>query len=395
MNNRYQPKKAGRRSRVALGVASVGAVAVLAACAGTSSGSSAAPSGSSSTGASASSVSDIVAKATASIEKHTGPQTEWTGPTTGPTIDGGKNIVVIGSNLSNNAVEEYSKEIEGAGKAVGWNITVLDGKGTQSGWVSAFNAAISRKPDGIITDTSADALKTQLSEAAAQNIPVVGIHAAAFPKAYPDQHLFFNEESNPQELGSAIADYAIADSKGKARVVILYDAEYAIARAKAEAIKAEIEKCSTCKLLAYVNSPIADEQTDIPPLATKWWSQYGKGTYILTIADTYFDYMVPALKSAGVPPDGLKLVGSDGTPTAYQRVRTGSYEIATVPEPWGLFGYQAIDELNRAFHNAAPSLYTPPVYIVNKANIDTQGGKQDKFEPQNNYRQHYLKIWNK
>jgi prolipoprotein diacylglyceryltransferase len=49
----------------------------------------------------------------------------------------------------------------------------------------------------------------------------------------------YNITSSAKDIGNALADYIIADSKGKGRAIILYDAQYAIARLKAESMKHE------------------------------------------------------------------------------------------------------------------------------------------------------------
>ena len=52
--------------------------------------------------------------------------------------------------------------------------------------------------------------------------------------------------------------------------------------------------------------------------------------------------------------------GGDGSVSAYDRVRQGQYQAATIPEPLNLHGWQAIDEMNRAFAGAPPSGYVTP-----------------------------------
>ncbi len=65
----------------------------------------------------------------------------------------------------------------------------------------------------------------------------------------------------------------------------------------------------------------------------------------------------------------------------------------TVSEPIELQAWQAVDELNRAFHNEAPSGFVQPPFLVTKENIHSEGGDQNTFIPSNNYKQHYLEIW--
>lgn len=341
----------------------------------------------------ASGQANAVAAAKAFVKAHETFNTTWPGPTTGPTAQAGKSVVVVVSELSNPAAVDYADAIKAAGKSIGWKVTVLDGQGTQSGWVDGLNAAIADHPNGIVTDITASSVQPELKEAAKAGIDVVGIHSDTQAGPYPQYHEFYNEQTVTAQIGKAIADYAIAASNGHARVVILYDDLYAVARQKALVMKQTIESCPGCKVLAYVTSPTADDQTDLPALATRWWADYGKGTYVLTVGDNNLDYIAPALKSIGVPANGMPLVGSDGIPAAYQRIRTGQYQVATVPEPWGLFGWQAIDELNRDFHHMRPDAFSPPVFIVTKANVNAQGGNKDEFIPAYQYETHYDNIW--
>ena len=50
----------------------------------------------------------------------------------------------------------------------------------------------------------------------------------------------------------------------------------------------------------------------------------------------------------------------DGSPAAYQRIRTGTYEIGTIPEPAAMQGWQAMDEMNRALDKRRPAASGSP-----------------------------------
>ena len=58
----------------------------------------------------------------------------------------------------------------------------------------------------------------------------------------------------------------------------------------------------------------------------------------------------------------------------------------TVSEPIELQAWQAVDELNRAFHNEPPSGFVQPPFLVTKDNIHTEGGDKNTFIPSNNYK---------
>jgi len=318
-------------------------------------------------------------------------QTTWTGPTEGPKATPGKHIVYLSGDQSNSLDKAYGDSIVAAAKTIGWTVTTIDGQGSPTGWLSGMNQAIGLHPDGIAIFADAASLKDAIASANTAKIPVVGLHAAAQPG--PSNGLFTNIQESAELIGKAQVDLAVADSKGKARVIIVYHGEYQIAQIKADAMKKELAACSGCKLLEFSNFPAAESAQRTPQLMTSWVSKYGPDFYVLSVGDNDFDFAVPALNAGGVPKTGVKLVGSDGTAAAYQRIREGNYQIATVPEPAELESYQAIDELNRAMNGAQPSGFVPPAYLVTKNNIDAEGGAQGLFMPSNDYKQHYADIW--
>jgi ribose transport system substrate-binding protein len=337
---------------------------------------------------------DALSDAEAVVKKFTGPQTTWSGPTAGPKAPAGKHIVFISCGAFNQICVSVGKSVEEAAGKIGWEVTTIDGKGNASGWLSAWNQALALKPDGIIGFTSADAVQAPIQEAKSMGIPVVGVLAAAKPGPDPEEGLFANVSQDPASIGAAEAQYAIAKSKGTARAIVVYDALYAIARYKAEAMKAEIAKCSGCKLLEYVNTPAAQIEQNAGQLISSWVTKYGsEPIWILTVGDVFADFMVSPLRSGGVNPSDVMIVAADGFPSAYARIRKGDYQVATFPQPHTQLAYQAVDELVRAMSGAAASGYAPDVYIVDKSDIDQNGGEQDKYIPANGFAEHYLSIW--
>lgn len=336
---------------------------------------------------------DPVQAAIEATARRTSPQTQWFGPTSGPRAATGKKIVCINADSKNPIENLWGNSVAEAAKTIGWEVSVLDGKGTVDGQIAALNQAIALNPQGIVTSANVAPLLDPLTVATSQGILVVGIHASAMPGPDPAHHLLYNITSSGKEIGNALADYIIADSKGKGRAIILYDAQYAIARLKAESMKQELSTCPGCKLLDYVNSPLNDVATQMPRLGSAWVTRFGPSFYVMTIADYYYDFLVPSLRTGVVGPDDVKLLGSDGTPEAFNRVRSGNYQVATVPEPATLQGYQAVDALNRAFQGEKPVDFQQPVYLVVKQNVDKEGGDKNLYDPSNNYRERYLKIW--
>ena len=116
-------------------------------------------------------------------------------------------------------------------------------------------------------------------------------------------------------------------------------------------------------ILELVDTPIAEVQTRMPGITTALYQQYGAQlNWMIAVNDLYFDFAIPTLRTLGVPPSGppQMVSGGDGSVSAYDRVRQGQYQAATIPEPLNLHGWQAIDEMNRAFAGAPPSGYVTP-----------------------------------
>ncbi len=43
--------------------------------------------------------------------------------------------------------------------------------------------------------------------------------------------------------------------------------------------------------------------------------------------------------------------------------------------------------------DSPPSGFITKVHLVTKANVDADGGDKNRFDPSNNYRDHYKAIW--
>jgi ribose transport system substrate-binding protein len=343
--------------------------------------------------ASCASTDPVVQAAIKATEERTGLQTAWHGPTEGPKPAPGTKVVYIPTDAQNALSREWGEQIQEAAKAIKWDVTVIDGKGTAQGWTAALNQAIALKPAVIMTSMDVTTVKDLALEANQQGIKVIGIHGVALPGPAPNVGLFSNITSDPHDIGKAEADYIIADSCGTGKAIILYDGNYEIARTKAEAMRDEFAKCTTCTLLDYVNSPLAEISTRTPQVFSNWVAKYGTGWYAMTIYDGYYDFGIPALRAGGVGPDQVKLVGSDGTKEAYDRIRTGQYQVATVPEPPSLQAYQALDDAVRAAAGMGPANWTQPVFLVTKENIGIEGGPDNLFVPSNDFKNRYLKLW--
>jgi ribose transport system substrate-binding protein len=331
---------------------------------------------------------------TAEVAKSSQP---WAGPTTGPTAQRGKTIVFVSADQLDSGPRGVAEAVQEAAHAIGWNYRLIDGQGSISGRSAAMNQAIALKPDGIVLG-SVDAKEqaTLIHQAAARGIKIVGWHSLTKPGPAPQEGFVTNLATDPLDVAKAAVMYVIAKSNGHAGVVIFTDSTYAIATAKSDAMADLIKKCSGCQLLKVEDTPLSDTATRIPQLSTTLLQRYGaKWTWALTINDMPFDFMSPALQQAGYKGSGplLGVSAGNGSESAFQRIRTGDYQVATVAEPVSQQGWQAVDELNRAFAGAPVSGYAAPVHLVTGSDIASDDGKNNRYDPDNHYRDVYRHIW--
>lgn len=325
------------------------------------------------------------------------PNPPWDGPVTGPPAQRNKSVIYVSSEQINGGARGVGQGAAEAAKVIGWNFRLIDGQGTASGRRSALLQAASLKPDGIILGTI-DALEQAdvIREIAAKGIKIVGWHATGKPG--PDRNLpiFTNLATEPKDVGKAAAMYAVADSGGTAGVILFNDPIWAIANVKTNTMIDVFRQCAGCRVLMVDTTPTKDIKTAMPQ-RTAWLLQhYGKKwTYTMAVNDLWLDAMPPIFIAAAIPGNGYprSISAGDGSESAFERIRKNRYQIGTVAEPLRLHGWQAIDELNRAFAGQKESGYSAPVHLVTSGNIKFDGGRRNEYDPDNGYREKYRKIW--
>ena len=306
-----------------------------------------------------------------------------------------KDIVFVAQTLTNPGVAGVARGVREAVAAIGWDLRVLDGQGDQSGIAAAFGQAVSLKPDGIVVGGfDPNTVSGQLAQAEDAGIPVIGWHAVSAPGPSVKPKLFSNVTTKVEEVAEISAHWIIAKSQGAAGVVVFTDNSIPFAAGKAQMIQDHLESCSSVKILHVENIPIPDAGTRTPQAFSALVSRLGDSwTHSVAINDLYFDNAATPLRAAGKSgTDAPYNVGAgDGSEAAFQRIASGQYQAATVPEPLSAQGWQIVDEFNRAFHQEPASGYVAPVHVSDAGNI----GRRTAWDPDNGYRAVYRKIWGK
>lgn len=325
------------------------------------------------------------------------PNPPWDGPTTGPVAQRNKSVIYVSAGQNNGGAHGVGHGAEEAAKVIGWGFRLIDGQGTLAGKRNALLQAADLKPDGIILGTidakeQADVIK----DIAAKGIKMVGWHSLGKPGPDRDLPIFTNLATEPTDVGKAAAMYAVADSDGKAGVILFNDSNYAIANVKTNAMLDIFRACTGCSVLSVEDIHLKEIPTTMPQ-RTAWLLQHHgkKWTYTIAVNDLWLDALPPTFIAAAIPGNGhpRSISAGDGSESAFDRIRKNRYQFGTVAEPLRLHGWQAIDELNRAFAGQKDSGYSAQVHLVTSANIKFDGGQYNEFDPDNGYRERYKSIW--
>ncbi len=324
------------------------------------------------------------------------PAAAWVGPRNGPRAQAGKHIALVNEDLRNGGILAVDEGVLEAAKAIGWSVKVFDSGGMLEGRKKMLADALDSHPDGLMVfGGDAHALLPWLEPFAQRHIPIVGWHVAAQAGPVPGTPVAMNVSTDPLEVARVTALAAIVQSGGHAGVVIFTDTSYSLPKAKADAMAAVVRGCAGCTLLEVRDVPISRNAELMPGTTRELLARYGKRwTHALAINDIYFDYAAPVLTQAALPNDALSMLSAgDGSESAFQRIRRGTFQTGTVAEPLNLHGWQMVDEMNRLFAGERVTGTVFPVHLVSIDNIDADGGDRLVYDPANGYRDIYRHIW--
>ena len=85
-----------------------------------------------------------------SVENARKALTVWPGPTAAVKVDQPKTIFVVTCSSQGIGCVRAASGVTEAGKVLGWNVQVIDGRGDPGAWNGAILSAIAAKADGIV-----------------------------------------------------------------------------------------------------------------------------------------------------------------------------------------------------------------------------------------------------
>ncbi len=286
-----------------------------------------------------------------------------------------------------------------AAKALGWTVTQYDGGGTQQKQNAAILDAVSAGSNLILL-MSIDPNFVQLGLSAAKKagIPVLsGTDSTNSPnpvlKPEGDNLDYVLDVSpNMPEVGRRMADWIIADSGGKANVLVVTADEFPTVRAVNLGLLARLKECKGCTLQPLMQTTGSQVATTLGQQTVGYLQSHPKVTYVVGPFDPAAAFMVNAIAQAGLG-DRVKLLSQLGDEQNLDFIRNGRVQVADCAFDNTYLGYALIDQSIRVLNGQPviePNGENVPFQMLDKTNLPAPGAD---WHASYDYKSAYLKLW--
>jgi ribose transport system substrate-binding protein len=324
-------------------------------------------------------------------------------PTSAPKPMPGKKVWIISPGQIGESASIPTNAAKEAGEAVGWKMTLYDAKLDLTNFSLGIRQAVAAKADGIILHAIDCALvKQPLIEARAAKVKILAYYALDCDdpsvKGEPlyDGSVNFGSQfgdyaSLTRTWGAAKADWVIAKTKGKAKVIQFKQDELLVVKYIREGFEQGLAKCKTCEIVKTVDFTLADLGPKLQQKAQGALLQHPEANAIHVPYDSAMLLGVGAALVESGRNDKIEVIAGEGFPSNIQLIRDNKGQDAAnaFPAPWT--GYAAIDSLNSLFHGQKPQDSGIGYKLIDRDHNLPAPGKG--YEPAADFRASYKKIW--
>jgi len=343
--------------------AAVLAVALLAACSsGTTDSGSGADSGAAADGPLAEVVADVEAASQAqdSFEVPSEPVdvSDWEG----------KTVYYVPITAQISVFQVYGEKIGEALESAGADLQICDGGSNPSQISGCIDQAVGASAAAIITDNVPYGMAANsLDGARAAGIPVLIANQIPDP-AFPADDSLAYVEGPATEMITSVADWIIADSDGKATVVLQKVTDNPSTIAWADAAEQELdERCPDCTVV--VNEVSASNFPLIPSSTSSALLANPDARYVLA---EFEHFVQPTLGGVQQSPNAaqIRIVSSAATLTGLQMLADGGQLHADAGQNFAYQGWATADALFRLTAGQEIPEYDYSFRLFTQDNID-------------------------
>lgn len=344
--------------------------------------------------------SDIVAEANAAVEEAKAPVTEWRGPSETPTPPKDKFIYIIACSPDTEGCQRHTQAAQEAAKVLGWRAELIQTNGTPQEFVSAMNEGMDQGVDAILGGSLPfAAIKQPLARAEEEGIPVVTMIGGNETPEWSEDFkggLYADVDTDNLKLGAMAANWAIAQTDGKAKVGILNEKDFPILGGRIQGFTEALDKCPDCEVVKDLNVPVSVLAKEGAPTVASFLRANPDVNYMFGSYDGGSVFAVQGIKQAGKA-ESVALVGQDANEPNFGFIRAGDVQTASAGASHEWIGWAAVDDLIRAFNNEAPapewnsnSGEGIPGKLFDKTNLPPEG---EKFLGDLDFKAKFKELW--
>jgi ribose transport system substrate-binding protein len=287
--------------------------------------------------------------------------------------DEGKTIAHIRCPIE--GCEAIYTGLEEASSALGWQVEPFNMDNTPEGVNQAFQAALERKPDGIvISGIPAQVYQQHLDAAKAAGVPVVSLSVKDEATGMDGNGIIatINQAEQTERFGELVGNWIVADDNGEgADVAVFTVANFPTLQPFADTVKRVVgELCGGCDT-QIINIQVADVGRRMPSQVVSAIQQNPDIKYVAMAFGQMSTGVRPALNAAGY--NDVKLVGEGSYAANLEALRSGEEQM------WSgltstLQGWYAADAFARFFNgdDVTPTdKVIMPTQILTKENVGT------------------------
>jgi ribose transport system substrate-binding protein len=315
----------------------------------------------------------------------------------------GKKVWIISPGQIGESASIPTKAAQEAGEAIGWKMTLYDSKLDVANFSLGIRQAIAARADGVILHSiDCPLVKQALQEAKKANVKIVAYYSLDCDDPSVKGQPLFDGSVNfgtqfgdyaalTRAWGAAKADWVIAKTKGKAKVISFKEDELLVVKYIREGFEQGLAKCKTCEIVKTVDFTLADLGPKLQQKAQGALLQHPEANAIHVPYDSAVLLGISAALIESGRNDQVELIGGEGFPSNIQLIRDNKGQDAANAFPAKWTGYAAIDSLNSVFHGDKPQFSGIGYKLIDREhNLPAVG---QGYSPEVDFKAAYKKAW--
>jgi ribose transport system substrate-binding protein len=286
----------------------------------------------------------------------------------------GKKMLSIPNSSANPFLKGIIDRMKKVGNELGLQVVEWENQGQPSQWVQGFEFAIRDKFDivDLISGIDPGTVAPQMKAAKDAGVKVMTSH---FYDPSFEQHRDVSSSLTIgfNEVGKILANWAIANTDGKANILTIVSREVPPTIPLTAGIDEMLAaNCPDCKIVQEINVGVTEWATKIQPAVQAALQANPDINVIIPIYDSMSQFVVPATRLTGKAGQ-VKVATFNGTPFVLDYIAQGVVDM-NIGESLDWIAYATVDgHLRDACGIKGPTALNVPFYIFDKNNIADAG----------------------